>query len=127
MTYKVLVIGENPDSVDFSDPALPPGMSAEKIRGGIALALRLMSERGWEAHSCLIENNDQADGMVEARLAREAYDCVIIGGGVRMPPSRLLLFERLINVVHRAAPRARIAFNTTPPDSVEAAARWLEP
>jgi hypothetical protein len=33
-----------------------------------------------------------------------------------------LLFERLINVVHEAAPGARIAFNTSPADTAEAVA-----
>jgi len=28
--------------------------------------------------------------------------------------------------VHRAAPHAAIAFNTSPPDTADAAARWLE-
>ena len=33
--------------------------------------------------------------------------------------------EAVINVVHKAAPGAAIAFNTTPGDSANAAARWL--
>jgi hypothetical protein len=30
----------DPESVDFSDPALPPGMTAQKVRAGIAVALK---------------------------------------------------------------------------------------
>jgi hypothetical protein len=59
------------------------------------------------------------------RLTEKAYDCVVIGGGVRVPPKRLQLFEQLVNVVHASAPHASIAFNTRPDDTADAAARWL--
>jgi len=36
-----------------------------------------------------------------------------------------MLFERVVNAVHRAAPQAAIAFNTRPEDSGAAAARWI--
>ena len=35
---RVMLVGYDPDTVDFSDPALPPGMNAEKIRAGIEVA-----------------------------------------------------------------------------------------
>jgi hypothetical protein len=50
----------------------------------------------------------------------------VIGGGIRLPPKSLLLFEMLINAVHRVAPSASIAFNTRPEDTVDAAARWMK-
>jgi hypothetical protein len=53
------------------------------------------------------------------------YDCVVIGAGVRLPPRGLALFETIINAVHKGAPGAAIAFNTSPQDSADAAARWL--
>jgi len=36
----------------------------------------------------------------------------------------LLLFEKLINLVHEHAPGAKICFNTTPADTAEAVQRW---
>ena len=36
---RVLFVGFDPATVDFSDPALPPGMTAEKIHAGVKLAL----------------------------------------------------------------------------------------
>ena len=44
---RVLLIGFDPATVDFSDPALPPGMTAEKIHAMIKLALADFAERGW--------------------------------------------------------------------------------
>ena len=36
---RVLLLGYDPETVDFSDPALPPGMTVEKINAGIAVAI----------------------------------------------------------------------------------------
>ena len=36
---RVVLIGLDPGTVDFSDPALPPGMTGEKIHAGVKLAL----------------------------------------------------------------------------------------
>jgi hypothetical protein len=122
---QVLFVGYEPDSVDFSDPALPPGMTAEKIHAGIAVAKKQFAERGWEADLCMIRPDETAGPTLERQLASKSYDCVVIGAGVRLPPRGLALFETVINIVHKAAPGAAIAFNTTPLDSADAAARWL--
>ena len=124
---RVVLVGFDPDTVDFSNPALPPGMSAEKVNAGIALALKAMGDRGWEADVCLIRPDETAGPTVERHLAAANYGCVVIGAGVRLSPQGLALFETVINAVHRAAPTATIAFNTRPEDSADAAARWLSP
>ena len=123
---RILFVGQEPETVDFSDPALPPGFNAEKIHAGIAVALRQMTERGWHADLCLIRPDGTAHSTLERQLVTNVYDCVVIGGGIRIPPKSLLLFETLINAVHKAAPGAAIAFNTRPEDSADAAARWLK-
>ncbi len=122
---RVLLVGYDPDTADFSDPALPPGMTAEKVRAGIAVALKQFAERGWMADLCFIRPDETAGPTVERQLDSTSYDCVVVGAGVRLPPRRLAVFEAVINAVHRAAPDATIAFNTRPEDSADAAARWL--
>ena len=122
---RVLLLGYDPDFVDFSDPALPPGMTVEKVQAGIAIAMKQFAEHGWEAEVCLIRPDETAGPIVERQLASKSYDCVVIGAGVRLPPRGLALFEAVINAVHKAAPGAAIAFNTRPDDSADAAARWL--
>ena len=124
---RVLLVGYDPEAVDFSNPALPPGMSVEKIRAGVALALRQMKERGWEGDVCYIRPDGMAGQLVERHLASANYACVVIGAGVRLPPQSLGVFEAVVNAVHKAAPAAAIAFNTRPEDSADAAARWLPP
>jgi len=120
-----MLVGLDPATVDFSDPALPPGMSAEKIHAGVKVALADMAERGWHAENCFINPDDTALAAVERRLAEGRYDCVVIGAGVRLPPSRLAVFEAVVNAIHRAAPQTAIAFNTRPEDTGAAAARWI--
>ena len=122
---RVLLVGFDPETVDYSNPALPTGMTAEKIGAGIALALKKMTDRGWEADICLIRPDDSAVPTVERNLAAVKWDCVVIGAGVRLPPQGLGLFEAVVNAVHRGAPASTIAFNTVPEDSADAAARWL--
>ena len=123
---RVLLLGYDPETVDFSDPAFPPGMTAEKIRAGIAVATNQFSERGWEGDVLLVRPDETAGPEVERHLSSKSYDCVVIGAGVRLPPRGLSLFETVINAVHKAAPGAASAFNTRPDDSADAAARWLK-
>jgi hypothetical protein len=122
---RILLIGLDPDTVDFSDPALPPGMTAEKVHAGIAVAQRQFEERGWEGDVGFIRPDETAGPTVERLLASKSYDCVVIGAGVRLPPRCLPLFEVVINAIRKATPGAVIAFNTRPDDSAEAAARWV--
>ena len=122
---RVLLLGYDPETVDFSDPALPPGMTVEKVHAGIAIAMKQFADRGWEADVCLIRPDESAGPAVESELASKSYDCVVIGAGVRLPPRGLALFETVINAVRKAAPGTAIAFNTRPDDSADAAARWL--
>ena len=121
---RVLLMGLEPEVVDFSDPALPPGMSAQKVHDGVALAMKDMAGRGWQAESLMFRPETAAD-QIQARLAGGGYDCVVIGAGVRLPPRNLRLLEQVINAVAKASPGTPIAFNTVPQDSADAAARWL--
>ena len=127
MTIWVLFVGLEPEAVDFTDPALPPGLNPEKIHAGIELAMRQMAERGWHVDLCLIRPDETAGPAVAHQLASKLYECVVIGAGVRLPPKNLQLLEVLVNAVLDAGPGTAIAFNTRPEDSADAAARWLKP
>jgi hypothetical protein len=75
--------------------------------------------------TCLTDFGETAATVVRRHLEQQAFDCVLIGAGVRANPSNFLLFEQLINVVHEHAPRARLCFNTMPGDTAAAVKRWL--
>ena len=121
---RILFVGQKPETVDFSDPALPPGFDAEKINAGIAVAVAKIGERGWQGDTCMITPDEAGRAMLEKTLKGVA---VVIGGGLRIPPKSLALFEMVVNAVHKAAPAATIAFNTRPEDTAEAVARQLNP
>ena len=118
---RILFVGQKPETVDFTDPSLPP----QKINAGIAVAVAKIQEHGWDGDTCMITPDDDGRAMLETQLNSAPYDCVVIGGGLRIPPKSLILFEMVVNAVHKAAPGAVIAFNTRPEDTAEAAARAL--
>jgi hypothetical protein len=123
---RILFVGQKPETVDFSDPSLPPGFDADKINAGIAVGVRKIEERGWQGDTCMITPDAAGETMLEHALTSATYDCVVIGGGLRLPPKSLTLFETVVNIIHRAAPNAAIAFNTKPEDTADAAARQLK-
>jgi hypothetical protein len=119
---RVLAIGLDPEYVDFTDM---PGLTPEVVRAFIDAQIDGMRGLGYEVESCLIDTGEQAHLAVERVLRSRTFDCVVIGNGLRTPPAQLLLFERVLNLVHELARESRIAFNTKPSDTVEAAQRWI--
>jgi hypothetical protein len=122
---RILFVGQKPETVDFSDPSLPPDFDADKINAGIAVAVDKIAERGWQGDTCMITPDEAGLAMLEQQLKAATYACVVIGGGLRIPPKGLALFETVVNIIHKAAPGAVIAFNTKPEDTADAAARQL--
>ena len=122
---RILFVGQKPETVDFSDPSLPPGTNAEEINAGIAVGVAKIEEHGWRGDTCMITPDAAGTVMLEDALKAAAYDCVVVGGGLRLPPKSLTLFETVLNIIHKTAPNAAIAFNTSPKDTAEAAARQL--
>jgi hypothetical protein len=121
----VLFVGQEPETVDFTDPALPPGFDAKKIHAGIDVGMKQLTKRGWHPDLCLVRPDSSAASTIERQLGSEKYDCVVIGGGIRIPPKSLVLFEQIVNAVHQHAQGAAIAFNTRPEDTADAVGRWL--
>ena len=123
----VVIIGLDPLLVDFSSPdfAAFPGLTAEKVWAGITAAEEGLRALGYDAQHCLIDFGETAEAVVTAELQKHRYDCILIGAGVRDVPSNLILFEKLINVIHEQAPDSKICFNTNPSDTLAALQRWI--
>lgn len=121
-TKRVLAIGIDPA---FADLSAMPGFTADMVRAYLDSQINRVREFGYEVESCLTDLGETAEAQVEAALRSKPFDCVVIGAGLREPPELLLLFEKVLNLVHRLAPEARIAFNSSPTDTAEAARRWL--
>ena len=119
---KVLLVGWNPDVVDFSKW---PGLNVDKLRKALSADCESLNALGYEANQCFINDDKSAQDDVTAALKKKAYDCVLIGAGVRKVDEHFIVFEKLVNAVHRSAPSAKICFNTGPTDSVDAVKRWV--
>lgn len=124
MTKRVLAIGIEPGSADYS---AFPQLTPELVRSYIEAQLLRLRDLGYEVTSCLIDLDVTAEAVVTSVLRNERFDCIVIGAGLREPKPRLLLFEKVLNLIHRLAPDATICFNTTPADTAEAVQRWVDP
>jgi hypothetical protein len=97
------------------------------VRHYIEAQLLRLRDLGYEVTSCLIDLDATAEAGVTAAMRDERFDCIVIGAGLREPKERLLLFEKVLNLVHQLAPDAAICFNSTPADTAEAVQRWIDP
>jgi hypothetical protein len=114
-------LGLDPEFADFSKL---PGLTPALIRQFIGAQLQRLTDLGYEVVSCLVDTGASAAEVTLDALKNRQFDCVLIGAGLR-EPEHLLLFERLLNIVHTYAPGAKLCFNTTPADSAEAVRRWI--
>ena len=126
-TKSVVIIGLDPSLIDFSSPdfAAYPGLTADKVLAGISTAEEGLKALGYDAQHCLIDFGQTAEAVVTAELQKHRFDCILIGAGVREVPSNLILFEKLINVIHEHAPKSKICFNTNPSDTLDVLRRWI--
>ena len=106
-------------AVRGSDP------TPELVKSYIDTQIENLNLSGYSAVSCLIDLGETAEEVAARALKSRKFDCVVIGAGLRQPASQLLLFEKMINLVHALAPAAKICFNTTPADTVHAVQRWV--
>ena len=118
----ILLIGLDPKVVNYDRW---PGLTAEKLEAGLRRDEATLNESGYDASICFVDHGETAEEVVQATLADTDFACVLVGAGVRTDDEEFLLFEKLINVVHEHAPKARICFNTGPTDSVAAVERWV--
>jgi hypothetical protein len=121
----ILLVGIDPALVDFLDPGVPQGLNADIIRKGIATALDEIRAAGHVALQEYIPPDPSGLSALADRLARERIDCIVIGGGVRLPPRNLELFEALINLISRAPAPPAIALVNRPEEAAAAVARVL--
>lgn len=121
---RILVIGQDPETVDFSTPALS-SFNADMIKAGIEEAKASMARAGYDFDFLLTDAGETAADVVATRLEDDDYDVIIIGAGIRMQPPQTGLFEDVINTVIEMNPSALIGFNSTPQDTAEAVRRLI--
>lgn len=121
MSKSVLALGVDPVFADFTAfPELTPDL----IRAFIDAQLERLRGLGYDVESCLVDLGETAEIVTRRHLESRRFDCVMIGAGLR-ESSLLLLFEKLVNLIHEYAPNAKICFNSSPADTAEAVKRWI--
>ncbi|MFG2560893.1 hypothetical protein [Streptomyces sp. NPDC048496] len=120
-TPRVLVIGLDPYRV-------PGPWDPKPVADAIEVGIARFAEYGVGVETCLfgLDGSDNVEAVVAAALAARPWECVVVGGGVRKAEDQLELFEQVLNLIRRHAPDAAIAFNSTPAETFDAAARWID-
>lgn len=121
MPKRVLALGLDPTFADFTQF---PDLTPELIRAFIDAQLERLRGLGYDVEPCLVDRGKTAEVVTAQALAAGRFDCIVIGAALR-EPAHLLLFEKLLNLIHARAPDAKICFNTTPADTAEAVKRWV--
>ncbi|HTP49199.1 MAG TPA: hypothetical protein VMK42_00750 [Anaeromyxobacteraceae bacterium] len=120
---KVLMIGLDPKVVEYSRLAVK--LDEPTLRARLAADETHLRDLGYDARWLLVDRGDTAEAVVSEALKKEAFNCVLVGAGIRTIPPMFLLFEKLVNLVHEGAPRAKICFNTVPEDTAASVQRWV--
>ncbi|MBD2705420.1 hypothetical protein IC229_32720 [Spirosoma sp. BT702] len=121
----ILIIGMNTHTIDYTNPELPKGITAEMIEQGTKATVNKLSSIGFQAELFLIDAGTVAPGNLEQLVRRVNYDGIVVGNGIRGVASNFILFEQIINIIHENAPKSKIIFNTLPNNTDEAVKRWL--
>jgi hypothetical protein len=121
----VLLVGLEPDIVDYSKSPVP-GLTAAKVRAAVDADSAKLESLGYSVKSLYVDDGKTAEATLTKALASGGYDCIMIGAGLRIVPPYFLLFEKLINVIHRHVPAStKLCFNTNPTDTADAVQRWV--
>ena len=122
---KVLIIGMDPHTIDFTNPELPVGLTAEKIEQGTKATNATLKESGYDVETFLIKTGNEDLSDLEKYLNIHDFDGIVIGNGIRGIKSNFILFEKIVNVVHTNATKSKIIFNSLPTDTPESVKRWF--
>ena len=122
---RVLLVGLEPDIVDYSKSPVP-GLTAAKVRAAVEADSAKLESLGYSVKSLYVDDGKTAEATLTKALASGGFDCIMIGAGLRIVPPYFLLFEKLINIIHRYAPTStKLCFNTNPADTADAVQRWV--
>lgn len=108
------------------DPYTVPDVDGDALLATLDQQLTRLREQSVEVSLVQVAADDPAgsESVFVAALGERDWDVVVIGGGIRVK-GELTFFEQVVNLVHRHAPGAAIAFNGRIDEVAEAVRRWL--
>jgi hypothetical protein len=96
------------------------------IRKEAEEALQALITEGYAARWHFMDLTNNPLQRLTDDLKENAYDCILVGAGIRRRPETLGLFERVVNIIHQNAPQSTICFNADVYDTVAAVKRTLK-
>jgi hypothetical protein len=127
VTISAIQIGLHPDVVDFGSPEFArfPGLTREKLQAAHDGNIAQLRRAAFDVDGCQVDLGETAVETVRAAVTAKRYDAVLIGAGIRLVARNTLLFEAIVNTVHKHLPAARFVFNTDAVTSPEDIRRWF--
>jgi hypothetical protein len=80
---RVLLVGLDPDIVDYSKSPVP-GLSAAKVRAAVEADTVKLESLGYCVTSLYVDDGKTAEAALTTALSAGAYDCIMIGAGLRI-------------------------------------------
>ena len=122
---RVLLVGLDPDIVDYSKSPVP-GLTAAKVRAAVEADSAKLELLGYSVKSLYVDDGKTAEVELANALATDGYDCIMIGAGLRIVPP---LFP-VVRETNQRRPPARPRFDeamlqTNPADTADAVQRWV--
>ena len=104
---RVLLVGLEPDIVDYSKSPVP-GLTAAKVRAAVEADSAKLESLGYSVKSLYVDNGKTAEAVLTKALASGGFDCIMIGAGLRIVPPYFFPVIRETNQHH---PPARFNFD----------------
>ena len=124
----VLVVGLDPDRVDFSGEGY--GGAARKggamVKQALAEGRSTLERHGYLVDLCMVLPDETASAEIRRWLGRRRYDYIVFGAGLRLNRVNTELFTRLIGIVHVQARDATLCFNAGAQDTADCVLRVAE-
>jgi len=111
---KVLLVGIDPKELDFTKITF---ITEKELSESLQTEKQKLINAGYDADWCFVDLGTTAEKTLKDKLSRDEYSLVMIGAGIRTLPDNFILFENLVNVIHKFAPNSQIGFNTNQNDT----------
>ena len=75
---RVLLVGLDPDIVDYSKSPVP-GLTAAKVRAAVEADSAKLESLGYSVKTLYVDDGKTAEAVLADTLATGGYDCIMIG------------------------------------------------
>jgi len=122
---KILLTGLVPTSSDVPQWALDLYGSAAEIEAKIKADTERLRAAGHDITLYYFDDTDPQTGLdwLTAKLRTEIFQGIQVGSGLRLLQSHMILFENVVNICHKLAPKSVLIFNDGPGTSWDAVTR----